>query len=140
MVKFLLGALMLTLSVSTSAKDKKCYNLDPAFENEMGYCQAVRIGDTLYIAGTAASGDMPVAIGRVYADLKTTLAAHGLTFADVVKETVYATDLDGFIQHHQVRKAMYTGGYPVATWLQVPRLFTPALVVEVELVAVFPSK
>lgn len=35
---------------------------------------------------------------------------------------------------------MYTRDYPVATWLQVPRLFTPALVVEVELVAVFPPR
>lgn len=140
MMKLVLGAVLLALSLGASAKERKCYNLDPAFENEMGYCQAVRVGDTLYIAGTAASGDMPAAIGKVYADLKTTLAAHGLTFADVVKETVYATDLDAFIRHHQIRKAMYTGGYPVATWLQVPRLFTPALVVEVELVAVFPSR
>lgn len=140
MMKLVLGAALLALSLGAGATDKTCYNLDPAFEKEMGYCQAVRVGDTLYIAGTAASGDMPVAIGKVYADLKSTLAAHGLTFADVVKETVYATDLDAFIKHHHIRKAMYTGGYPVATWLQVPRLFTPALVVEVELVAVFPPK
>lgn len=141
MNKLLLGILLAVAACGASAQDKKtCYNLDAAFENQMGYCQAVRVGNTLYISGTAASGEMPVAIGKVYGDLKKTLAAHGLSFADVVKETVYATDLDAFIQHHQVRKAMYTGGYPVATWLQVPRLFTPALVVEVELVAVFPAK
>ena len=141
MKKLLLGALLLAASAGVFAQEKKtCYNMDAAFENQMGYCQAVRTGNTLYISGTAASGDMPVAIGKVYGDLKKTLAAHGLTFADVVKENVYATDLDAFIKHHQVRKAHYTGGYPVATWVQVPRLFTPALVVEVELVAVFPAK
>jgi 2-iminobutanoate/2-iminopropanoate deaminase len=147
MNKLLLGIVLLAASFGASAQDnagakdkKSCYNMDAAFENQMGYCQAVRSGNTLYISGTAASGDMPVAIGKVYGDLKKTLAAHGLTFADVVKETVYATDLDAFIKHHQVRKAMYTGGYPVATWLQVPRLFTPTLVVEVELVATFPAK
>ena len=141
MNKLLLGALLLATSFGASAQDKKtCYNMDAAFENQMGYCQAVRVGNTLYISGTAASGEMPAAIGKVYGNLKATLAAHGLTFADVVKETVYATDLDAFIKHHQVRKAMYTGGYPVATWVQVPRLFTPALVVEVELVATFPAK
>ena len=136
----LLAAALLTLSLGVGAQERRCYNLDPAFEKEMGYCQAVRAGNTLYISGTAASGDMPVAIAKVYADLKTTLAAHGLTFADVVKETVYSTDLQSFIQHHHLRKVMYTNGYPVATWLQVQRLFTPALVVEVELVAIFPPK
>jgi 2-iminobutanoate/2-iminopropanoate deaminase len=140
MKKMLLGAVLLAISLGVSAQERKCYNLDPAFEKEMGYCQAVRVGNTLYISGTAASGDMPVAIAKVYADLKTTLAAHGLTFANVVKENVYATDLDAFIKHHHIRKAMYSGTYPVATWLQVPRLFTPALVVEVELVATFPAK
>lgn len=134
----LLGAMV--LASPAAAQGRKCFNLDPAFEKEMGYCQAVRVGNTLYISGTAASGDMPVATAKVYADLKATLAAFGLTFADVVKETVYTTDLAAFIQHHQVRKAMYPGVYPVATWLEVRRLFTPALVVEVELVAVFPPK
>jgi 2-iminobutanoate/2-iminopropanoate deaminase len=141
MNKLLVAVALMVAAFGAQAQDKKtCYNMDAAFENQMGYCQAVRVGNTLYISGTAASGEMPVAIGKVYADLQKTLAAHGLSFADVVKESVYATDLDAFIKHHQIRKAMYTGGYPVATWLQVPRLFTPALVVEVELVAVFPAK
>jgi 2-iminobutanoate/2-iminopropanoate deaminase len=141
MKKILLAALLVAASAGAFAQEKKtCYNMDVAFENQMGYCQAVRAGNTLYISGTAASGEMPVAIGKVYGELKRTLAAHGLTFADVVKETVYATDLDAFIKHHQVRKSLYTNGFPAATWLQVPRLFTPALVVEVELVAVFPGK
>jgi len=140
MKKPLMAALLLAVSLGTSAQDRKCFNMDSAFENKMGYCQAVRVGNTLYISGTAASGDMPAAIGKVYGDLKKTLAAHGLTFADVVKENVYATDLDAFIKHHEIRKAMYTTAYPAATWLQVPRLFTPALVLEVELVAVFPAK
>lgn len=132
-VPLLLGAAL--LAAPAGAQERKCFNLDPAFEKEMGYCQAVRVGNTLYISGTAASGDMPVATAKVYADLKTTLAAFGLTFADVVKENVYTTDLAAFIRHHHIRKAMYPGVYPAATWLEVRRLFTPALVVEVELVA-----
>lgn len=140
MKKLLMAAVLLGLSLGAGAQDRKCFNMDPAFENRMGYCQAVRAGNTLYISGTAAPGEMPAAIARVYGDLQKTLAAHGLAFADVVKENVYATDLDAFIKHHELRKAMYTSAYPAATWLQVPRLFTPALVLEVELVAVFPPK
>lgn len=139
-MKKLMVGMLLAVSLAAGAQDRRCFNMDSAFENKMGYCQAVRVGNTLYISGTAASGEMPAAITKVYGALKQTLDAHGLTFGDVVKETVYATDLDAFIKHHEIRKAMYTTAYPAATWLQVPRLFTPALVLEVELVAVFPSK
>jgi 2-iminobutanoate/2-iminopropanoate deaminase len=140
-MKMVLGLLLaLCASLAVAQEKKTCYQMDPQFEKEYGYCQAVRSGNTLYISGTAASGDMPVAIGRVYGDLKKTLEAHGLTMADVVKETVYALDLDAFIKHKDMRKQIYGTSFPTATWLQVPRLFSPKLVLEVELIATFPSK
>lgn len=132
------AALLLAVSALASAQDKKtCHTVDP-FEKEVGYCAAVRIGNTLYISGQAAGGDMPGAIANVYGGLKKTLAAHGLTLANVVKENVYATDLDAFIKHKALRKAMYGDSFPAATWVQVARLYSPALVLEVEVVAVFP--
>ena len=36
--------------------------------------------------------------------LDATLAANGLSFADVVKENVYTTDLDAFIKNKDIRK------------------------------------
>lgn len=131
-------ALLLAACSGVSAQDKKtCYSTTP-FEKEVGYCAAVRIGNTLYISGEAAGGEMPGAIANVYGELKKILAAHGLTLANVVKENVYATDLDAFIKHKALRKAMYGDAFPAATWVQVARLYTPALVLEVDVVAVFP--
>jgi 2-iminobutanoate/2-iminopropanoate deaminase len=106
-------------------------------EKVIGYCQAVRVGNTLYIAGTAGEGDMASAIRSVYDRLQKTLEANGLTFANVVKENVYATDLDAFIQNKDLRKKCYGQTFPVATWIQVQRLYVPSLVVEVELTAVY---
>jgi 2-iminobutanoate/2-iminopropanoate deaminase len=132
------AALLLAVSALASAQDKKtCHTASP-FEKDVGYCGAVRVGNTLYISGQASGGDMPVAIGRVYGSLKKILAAHGLTMANVVKENVYATDLDAFIKHKALRKDMYGDAFPAATWVQVARLYTPELVLEVEAVAVFP--
>jgi enamine deaminase RidA (YjgF/YER057c/UK114 family) len=130
------GALLLLCAGVASAQ---CYQASQ-FEKDVGYCQAVRSGNTLYISGTAAGGDMPGAIKNVYGDLKKTLAVHGLTMADVVKETVYAIDLDTFIKHQDLRKAQYGTTFPAATWLQVSRLYSPKLVLEIELTATFPSK
>ncbi len=118
----------------------ECFHANAAFETQVGYCEAVRTGNTLYISGTVGRGEMPKAVEQAYSNLRKTLEARGLGFADVVKENVYATDLDAFIRAQAVRKSFYGSSTPAATWVQVPRLFSPDFVVEVELVAVYPAK
>jgi 2-iminobutanoate/2-iminopropanoate deaminase len=115
---------------------KQCFHANDSSEKDIGYCQAVRVGNTLYVAGTAGEGDMASAIRSVYDRLQKTLEVNGLTFANVVKENVYATDLDAFIQNIDLRKRFYGETLPAATWVQVQRLYVPSLVVEVELTAV----
>ncbi len=145
---FLAAAMLLSAGASAadalaakpqqSGKSSKSCQQATAFEKDVGYCTAVRIGNTLYISGAAAPGPMPDAIKRVYGSLTRTLAAHGLNLGHVVKETVYATDLDALIKHQAVRKALYADSFPASTWVQVSRLYEPSLVLEVEVIAVFP--
>jgi len=115
---------------------KECIHENERSETEIGYCRAVRVGNALYISGAAAEGDMPTAIRSVYGRLQQTLEHNGLSYADVVREVVYATDLDAFIQHKELRRAFYGSTLPAATWVQVQRLYVPSLVVEVELTAI----
>jgi 2-iminobutanoate/2-iminopropanoate deaminase len=110
-----------------------------AYEADIGYCQAVRVGNTLYISGTAGKGPMPDAIRTTYDSLKTTLEAQGLGFGNVVSEHVYTIDLDAFIKHKEIRKQYYATDFPAATWVQVQRLYLPSFVVEIELTAEFPQ-
>jgi len=121
-----------------SKATSECFHVNTAVETEIGYCEAVRVGNTLYVSGSVGNGEMPLAIKRAYATLQKTLQARGLSFKNVVKETVFATDLDAFIQNKEVRKQFYGDNTPAATWVQVSRLYQPTYVVEVELTAVFP--
>ena len=82
---------------------------------------------------------MPDAIRGVYGELQKTLEHYGLTFAHVVKENVYTTDLDALKANLEVRRGFYGKEYPAATWVQVSRLYQPIHVLEVELIAVFPE-
>lgn len=118
---------------------KKAFHLDKKGELEIGYSQAVRIGDTLYISGAVGEGEMPMAIAQAYDEIKKTLAAHGLDFRHVVKENIYASDIDALIKHKDVRRIYYGDDFPAATWVQAQRLYSPAHVVEVEVIAVFPK-
>jgi 2-iminobutanoate/2-iminopropanoate deaminase len=117
---------------------RACFHQNESIENDIGFCQALRIGDTLYISGVPGQGEMPVAVRSVYARLEQTLEANGLSFTDVVKETVFAKDLDAFIQSKEIRKEFYGGSFPAATWVQVQRLYLPSFVVEIELIAKYP--
>jgi enamine deaminase RidA (YjgF/YER057c/UK114 family) len=138
---FALSALLLLggcAAAPVGGKAHGCFHRNEAVEKEIGYCQALRSGNRLYISGIPGQGEMPAAMRSVYDRLKLVLEANGLGFADVVKENVYATDLDAFIKAKDLRKDYYGETVPAATWVQVQRLYTPALVVEIELVAEYP--
>lgn len=109
------------------------------WEDEIGYRAAVRVGQTLYISGVAASGEMPAAVRETYDGLAKILKAHGLTFKNVVKENIYTTNLDALKANQKLRLSFYGKDFPAATWVQVQRLYMPDHVIEVELIAVFPE-
>jgi 2-iminobutanoate/2-iminopropanoate deaminase len=137
-VLFTLCTLVLVSCTTTPPQvpARTCFHGDQAFEVEVGYCQAIRAGPMLYVSGHAGKGEMSTAIQAVYEHLQRTLKANGLSFADVVKENVYSTDLDAFIRNKALRQQFYANTpLPAATWVQVQRLYTPSLVLEVELVA-----
>ena len=109
------------------------------WEDEIGYRAAVRVDQTLYISGVAASGEMPAAVRETYNGLAKILKAHGLTFKNVVKENIYTTNLDALKANQKLRLSYYGKDLPAATWVQVQRLYMPDHVIEVELIAVFPK-
>lgn len=133
------AAALLGCSATAPRQAKSCYHDNAAIETEIGYCQAVRSGNLLHISGSVGKGEMPAAMHKAYDELKKTLAANGLDFRHVVKETVYTTDLDAFIRSKDLRKEYYGADLPAATWVQVQRLYLPAFVVEVELTAEYPN-
>jgi 2-iminobutanoate/2-iminopropanoate deaminase len=109
------------------------------WENDIGYRQAVRVGNTLYISGSVGGGEMPAAIREAYGALGQTLRHYGLTFQHVVKENIHTTKLDELKANLAIRRAFYGKDFPAATWVQVNRLYDPGHVLEVELIAVFPE-
>ena len=139
------AALLLSLALGGCANlhpqqaVRDCYHRDPDAEAQVGYCHALRVGDMLYVSGTASRGPMSEAVPRTYAKLQKILADNGLDLQDVVMERVYTTDLDGFIHYQDLRKPFYNGSFPAATWVQVQRLYDPSFVLEVEVQAKYPQ-
>jgi 2-iminobutanoate/2-iminopropanoate deaminase len=140
--KRLFGLFLVCIAVVVSATaelKKQKFHLGD-WEEGIGYAQAVRVGNTLYVSGTVGSGAMPEAIKEAFTGLQKTLQAHGLTFQNVVKENIFTTDLEALKQHAAIRREFYGADFPAATWVQVSRLWSPDHVIEVEVTAVFSEE
>lgn len=100
-----------------------------------GYAQVVKVGNTIYISGVPTDDLSPDGIARLYNTLEECLKSFGAIPKDVVKETLYTKDIETMKEYNDVRKEFYQGDYPVATWVQISRLYEPNAKLEVDLIA-----
>ena len=120
-----------------------------AAERKLGFARAVRAGDWLLVSGCTATdqdgnivgvGDMEAQVRQVYRVIGDVLSANGATFENVVKEVIYALDLQAFNSAIPIRIAAYEGvAPPAATGLEVSGLVHPDMLVEVEVTAWLPG-
>src|ERR1700744_3131351 len=109
------------------------------------YNHAVRVGDLLFCAGqipidpkdgNLIVGDIKVQTDRVLQNVKAILDDQGLTFANVVKSTVFLTDLANFAGMNEVYAKYFTDNFPARSTIQVAGL-PKAAAVEIEVIAHF---
>ncbi len=102
---------------------------------------------TLYCAGQTAmngdgepqhDGDLAAQLALSLDNLDAVLGEGGMTLGDLVRLTVYTTDVDLLFQHYGVLAGRLgaAGAAPATTMLGVTRLAIPTLLVELEGTAV----
>jgi 2-iminobutanoate/2-iminopropanoate deaminase len=107
------------------------------------YSSALRAGQLLFVSGQvpveAASGAMvegPIGdqTRRVLENAGALLAAAGLTFAAVVRTTVYLADMNDFAAMNEVYKTFFAEPYPARSTIQAARLPRDSRI-EIDLIA-----
>jgi 2-iminobutanoate/2-iminopropanoate deaminase len=107
------------------------------------YSQAIAIGDLLFCAGqipldpasgNLIEGDITAQTTRVLDNVKAVLAANSMSFADVVKATVFLADMNDFTAMNAVYAKYFQAPYPARSTIQVARLPKDARV-EIEVIA-----
>lgn len=107
------------------------------------YNHAVRSGDLLFCAGqipidpvtgNLVAGDIKVQTERVLQNVKAILDDQKLTFANVIKSTVFMTNLADFAAMNEVYAKYFTSDFPARSTVQVAALPRGASV-EIEVVA-----
>jgi reactive intermediate/imine deaminase len=107
------------------------------------YSQAVKRHGIIYTSGQVAldpatgnlvEGDFAAQVHRVFQNLKAVLAAAGSDFSNVLKATVYVTDLANFATLNAIYAEYFADHKPARTTVQVSGLPKGAQV-EIDLVA-----
>jgi 2-iminobutanoate/2-iminopropanoate deaminase len=112
------------------------------------FTDAVRAGDLLFVSGVVpvdregrlvGSEDVVAQARQVFENIGAVLEAADATFADIVKVTVFLTDIADRPRINPVRQEVFGAARPASTLVEVSRLVVPGARIEVEAVALLPS-
>lgn len=103
-----------------------------------------RVGDVLYLSGQAAIdergeivgvGDFDAQAEQTFSNLRRVLEAGGSSLEQVVKVTIYLTDMGNFPKILELRKRHFSKPYPADTIVEVSALGLAELEIEIEAMA-----
>lgn len=112
------------------------------FEETHGYCRAVRVGNTIHVAGTCAAQDCLDGTSTYEQSvsaldiIQAALAEVGSGPGDVVRTVIYVTNIDEMPEVSRAHSAVFGDVRPVSTMVEVSRLADPRMTVEIEAYAV----
>ena len=126
--------------------EKEAKSLGMPWEEESGYSQAVKVGDTIYVSGQVShddegnvlgEGDMEAQVRAAYANIVKVLAQYGATIENVVEEVMFVTDMETGLPARAKMKDEVYGGAPVVacTIVEIAALAFPPLMVEIRCIA-----
>jgi enamine deaminase RidA (YjgF/YER057c/UK114 family) len=115
------------------------------YEKEWGFCDAIVVGDTVYLSGVVAltrDGDanLEAAYTRAFEQIAVSLKRAGVSWDDVVEITTYHTDVNAQMPAIVAVKNKYVRApFPAWTAIQVVRLIPDKGITEIKLVAKLPT-
>ncbi len=120
---------------------KERYASGAPWEEIVGYSRAVKTGPLIQVAGTTATDDSGTIVGRddPYAqavqcirNIEAVLVRAGASLADVTRTRIYVTDINRWESVGRAHGEFFSTVKPAATLVEVSRLVSPDMLVEIE--------
>ena len=127
--------------------DRESFSSGAPWEGTVGYSRAVRVGDSIHVAGTTATNEAGevVGVGDAYAQtaqilktIESALASLGAGFEHVVRTRMFVTDIDRWEEIGRAHGEVFRDIRPAATMVEVSRLIDPEQLIEIEVDAILP--
>lgn len=118
------------------------------WEPKLGYSRAVKVGQMIFVAGTTGTGEDGELVGPGDAGAQTAQALKnivaaleraGASAADVVRTTLYVTDISKWEEIGVAHGEVFGEIRPAMAMVEVSSLIDPAMLVEIEADAVLPN-
>jgi len=119
-----------------------------AWEKKIGYCRAIKAGDTIYVTGTAsvAEGGGIFAPGDAYSQtirsidiIEKALKDLGADLSCVVLTRMFVTDIKRWEEFGRAHQEKFGEFPPATTILEISELIDPEMLIEFEVIAVCPE-
>jgi len=130
-----------------SALSARRRTVDPgwAWDDRLPVAQGKQVGNTIYVSGQIAydsngklvgEGDMKAQTRQVFENIRNVLESAGSGMEDIVKINTFITDGSKFMDMLAVRSEIFGNDPPASTAVVVAALAFPALLIEVEAIAI----
>lgn len=113
------------------------------WEDQVGYCRAVRVGNTIEVSGTAPVRDGKTTGDNAYEQtkvcleiIKEAIEKAGGSIEDVVRTRMFVTDISQWVAIGKAHGEVFSKIKPATTMVEVSSLIEPDMLIEIEATAI----
>jgi enamine deaminase RidA (YjgF/YER057c/UK114 family) len=121
------------------------YSSGAIWEDKVGYCRAVKVGNHIEVSGTVASDENGNVVGRddayrqtvfILQKIEKVLKEAGALLQNVVRTRMFVTDISRFNEYGKAHGEFFSSIKPCTSMIEVKGLVAPEYLIEIEATAI----